>query len=349
MKSLIIKIISAAFALVLIVGVYLYSQDFRPIIYKLAESEGANLIEGTTTDPNEFKILFCGTGSPNRSPDRGQPCTALIANGKLFLFDAGEGAIGKLVEYDAPINELEAVFITHLHSDHMSGIAEVLHNTWLFGRTEDNNVIGPPGTEKLLDGIKKAYEDDIYERVRTVGEENELRGNNVFTGAKDIIVEGGNADIVYEKDGLVIKAFEVYHPDWPYAYGYRIEHQGKVIVISGDTAPSEGIKRYAKDADILIHEALNAEIFSHFGKQLDEIGGLLTSDRLERIAKVHTTTLELAQIAADIGVKDLYITHLIPAMPANTIADVFFTSGMDDIYSGNITVARDGQWIEMNP
>ena len=142
---------------VVAIGGYLYSQDFRPIIFAGVKSSIGELAASTQRDPEEFSILFCGTGSPNRTPDRGQPCTAMVANGKLFLFDAGEGAIGKLTEARAPTGVLEAIFLTHLHSDHISGVAEVLHNTWLYGRRTPVRVAGPAGTGDILKHFNGAY------------------------------------------------------------------------------------------------------------------------------------------------------------------------------------------------
>ncbi len=325
---------------------YLYSQDFRPLIYRAVEQTVAQVTASATVDKNDFKLLFCGTGSPNRTPDRGQPCTALVADGKLFLFDAGEGTTAQLTEFAAPTGALEAIFLTHLHSDHISGVAEVLHNTWLFGRRHITRTIGPPGTGKMLDGFTHAYEDDLHERTRVLGADN-LNNNIVFEGAQDVLVEGPDAKIVYEENGLVISAFLVDHPEWPQAYGYRIEYRDKIVVISGDTAPSDGIRRHAKGADALIHEAVNMEIFMYVGEQMEAQGGPMTKERMKRIASVHTPTKDLAEIARDTSVKNLIITHLIPAMPAIWIADVFFTAGMSDIYKGDIIVARDGQWTEV--
>ncbi len=332
---------------VLLVGfIYLCAQDFRPLIYKSAQHSVNQIVTNNQVEKDSFKLLFCGTGSPNRTPDRGQPCTAVIADGKLFLFDAGEGAISKLSEYGAPLDKLQGIFLTHLHSDHISGVAEVLHNTWLYGRRHTTEVIGPPGTESMIGHFEKAYDEDLHERMRVLGSEN-LNNQIVFSGARDVSVEGETSTAVYDRNGLVIRAFTVEHPDWSHAYGYRIEYHNKVIVISGDTRPSKNLVKYAKGADFLIHEALNTEIFNYVGEQMELQGGPITQDRMALIASVHTSTLELAKMASEADVSNLVITHLIPALPANWIANRFFTADMNDIYHGNIIVARDGQYIEL--
>jgi len=326
---------------------YLYSQDFRPLVFKITEQKVAQMVENATPDKEDFKLLFCGTGSPSRNVHRAQPCTALVANGKLFLFDAGEGAIAKLMEYGAPVGALDTIFLTHLHSDHMSGVAEVLHNTALYGRRHQVDTLGPPGTQKLIEGFAMAYHDDLEERQRVLGAEK-LDPGIVFSGAQDVLINKTEIKPLYKQDGLTISAFQIDHPDWPHAYGYKIEFNGKVIVISGDTRASDGIRTYAKGADILIHEALQADIFAHIGRQMDVQGASMSGDRFESIAAAHTTTIELAELSQQAQVKHLVITHLIPALPAIWLADRFFISGMDDIYDGKITIARDGQWMDVN-
>ncbi len=347
MKKVLKNTILGVVAIIFSGSVYLYLNDFRPLVYRATENSVARMVASGEEDDDKFQLLFCGTGSPNRTLDRGQPCTALIANGKLFLFDAGEGAIGKLSEYGAPLGQLQGVFLTHLHSDHVSGVAEVLHNTWLYGRDHGVEIIGPPGTEAMIKNFENAYSEDLHERIRVLGAEN-LNNETVFQAARDVAIEGTSATVVYNNEGLTIRAFLVDHPDWPNAYGYRIEHRNKVIVISGDTRPSDGIARYAENADILIHEALNTEIFEYIGKQMKLQGGPMSEGRIKLISSVHTSTLDLAEMASKAGVRNLIITHLIPAIPANWAADNFFTSGMHDIYNGNIIIARDGLYIEVS-
>lgn len=344
----------ATLAFVIITGgiaAYLYAQDFRPIIFGAVERGVGDVVASTQPNPDDFRLLFCGTGSPNRTPDRGQPCTGLVANGKLFLFDAGEGAIGKLSEYRAPTGALSAIFLTHLHSDHISGVAEVLHNTWLYGRRTPVSVTGPVGTQTLMRHIDAAYKLDLTERQRVLGAEG-IDPQLAFPAGRDIVVADVEGDPqlqpVFVEDGLTISAFLVDHPDWPQAFGYRIEHRGKVVVISGDTRPSTNVRHFSQDADLLIHEAMNMEVFTYIGEQLAHQGAPMPESRIERIASVHTTTTELAELAAAANVPHLVLTHLIPALPANWIADRFFVDTMDEIYDGEITVARDGQWLDLD-
>ncbi|MEM7359377.1 MAG: MBL fold metallo-hydrolase [Pseudomonadota bacterium] len=317
----------------------------------LAKATIARTVKNTdyanSADPSEVKLLFCGTGSPNRTPFRASPCLALIAYGDLYLFDAGEGAISKLHEFQAPVLRLRKIFLTHLHSDHMSGVAEVLHNTWLYGREKTATLVGPPGTKKLLAGIRTSYEDDLDERLHVLSTDG-VRSELAFPEAEDVEVAEDSITLVHKDDKLSIEAFQVVHPHWPHAYGYRIKVAGKTIVVSGDTTISPGVAKYAAGADYLVHEALNSTLMNLVGQELEKISVPISSDRIARIAEVHTDTLELAELAQTAQVKHLVLTHLIPPVPDIFPARQAFTSGMSDRYDGELTVAGDGLELRIN-
>ncbi len=327
-------------------ALWLHTVDYKPIVDRVVASTVAEQAYATTVSESDAKLLFCGTGSPSRSAERSGPCLALVARGEMFLFDAGEGAIGRLNEFQAPVLKLSKIFLTHLHSDHMSGTAEVLHNTWLYGRADPIELLGPPGTENLLAGIRLAYEDDITERMYVLAADG-VDPDLAFPVAEDIEVDGDEIVTVHEDGDFKIEAFRVNHPHWKSAYGYRIQVGGRTIVVSGDTTISDGVKRYAKNADLLVHEAFNQEFMSIAGEELEKIAVPVSAARIQRIAEVHSPTLALAEMAQEIGVKSLVLTHLIPPIPDIFIARRAFVAGMSDRYAGEITVAHDGLWLDL--
>ena len=339
-------IISLLLVVIASVFIWLHMVDYLPVVNKAVSATIAQQKYKTQIDDTDIKLLFCGTGSPSRSPVRAGPCLALIANGELFLFDAGEGAIGKLNEYQAPVLKLSKIFLTHLHSDHMSGVAEVLHNTWLFGRTKPATLVGPPGTGKFLSGIQLAYEDDIAERMHVLGADG-VDPDLAFSASQDVRISGDDLVTVHKDGNLMIEAFRVNHPEWEFAYGYRIQIGERTIVISGDTTVSEGVRRHARGADILIHEAMNLSFMSIAAQELEKLDVPISAARIARIADVHTPTLDLAKLAKETQVRSLVLTHLIPPIPDNFVARAAFTSGMSDVYEGKITVANDGLWIDL--
>ncbi len=295
---------------------------------------------------DSFEIVFCGTGSPQYQPDRGQPCLGIIAGGRLLVFDAGQGAAQGIQATGAPLIRLDTVFLTHLHSDHMSGLGDVLHNSWLYGRQSRVEVVGPPGTEDMLAGLHQYFAADTEERHDRIGEEYSDSSIGLGT-ARDVIVPGNRLVEVYNRDGIVVSAFRVDHPNWAHAFGYRIDYQGKSIVISGDTRRSDNLVRHAEGVDYLIHEALNTDMMATIADALRRTDAPLDPDRMDIIINTHTPTGELAELAAEAEVGHLVLTHFIPPIPANWIAEEAFAAGMDDIYDGPITLARDGMRLDL--
>lgn len=341
------KLLLFSVAAVLLVMGWLHSNDYMPLT-KIAIARVAGGSDyANTADPSEVKLIFCGTGSPNRNPFRASPCLALLVKGDLYLFDAGEGAIAKLHEYQAPVLRLRKVFLTHLHSDHASGVAEVLHNTWLYGRTQAVTLVGPPGTSKLLSGIRESYADDIAERMYVLGQDG-VKAELAFPAAEDVTVQKGQIKTIHQDEKVTIEAFQVNHPHWQYAYGYRIGVAGKTVVVSGDTTVSDGIRQFAREADYLIHEAMNTTLMKIVGQELEKTSVPISAARIQSIADVHTGTLELAALAQETRTQHLVLTHLIPPVPDIYPARKAFTSGMAERYSGTITVAADGMEIKLN-
>lgn len=331
----------------LIVGFLLVQANRSTIIASQIERQVGDAIAAQQVGDEVFEIIFCGTGSPQFQPDRGQPCTAIVADEKLFVFDTGQGAAQGLQSAAVPFHSLEAVFLTHLHSDHMSGLGDVLHNSWLYGRQQQVEIVGPPGTERLRDGVAESFAADLDERWNTLGSEYSEADTSMGTG-RDVLVDSDALRLVYEQDGIRISAFRVEHPNWAHAYGYKFEYQGKAIVISGDTRYAPNLIRHAQDVDILIHEALNVDMMQTISGALRKHGGGIDPERMNLIISVHTPTDELAKLATEAEVDHLVLTHLIPPIPANGFVEAEFTAGMDKLYEGDITVARDGMRIDMN-
>ncbi len=327
-------------------GLWLHHEDYFPVVEPAVRALVAGGNYASRDPGSETRLLFCGTGSPSRNPARSGPCLALIAGGKLYLFDAGEGAIGRLHEFEAPVLRLEKIFLTHLHSDHISGVAEVLHNTWLYGRQHPVALVGPPGTEEVLNGIRAVYHEDLTERMHVLAQDG-VDPAIAFSEAVEVTVDDQDAVVVVDKPGLKIEAFRVNHPAWHYAYGYKIQVANKIVVVSGDTTYSENLLKHARGADLLIHEALNTRMMKVAGATLAESGSGISESRIEDIAKVHTSTSALAELAAETDISHLLLTHLIPPIPDIYPARAAFISTMDQKFRGELTVAYDGLWVDL--
>jgi len=299
------------------------------------------------SDPESFELHFCGTGTPRFAADRSQPCLVVIAGEQTLLFDAGQGALWAMEAMHSPWMSLDAIFLTHLHSDHISGVGEVIQNGWVAGRRQPVNVFGPSGTEGVIAGFREVYKPDIAERSSTFGLDKAEADQQLWGAVEEIDIDDKEIHTVYNRDGVLVKAFQVEHPHWDQAYGYRIEYRGKTIVISGDTRASEQITRHAASADILVHEAYNRQMMTMAARAAGELALSTSPEVIDKIASVHTETHALADIAERAKVDKLIITHLIPPIPPSLPAEAYFVEGMSERYNGKIVVARDGMRVEL--
>ncbi|MFI5246569.1 MAG: MBL fold metallo-hydrolase, partial [Gemmatimonadales bacterium] len=179
------------------------------------------------------QIVMLGTGTPIPDPDRTGPSVAVIVDSVPYIFDAGTGIVRRAAAAQRAgvaglrMPALQRVFLTHLHSDHTLGLADLLFTPWIQGRTVPLEVYGPPGTQRLVNGIIDGNDEDIRERLAS-------SGGPAANGWKANVHEIGEG-MVYKDARVTIRAFAVQHSEWKFAYGYRIETPDRTIVISGDT------------------------------------------------------------------------------------------------------------------
>lgn len=218
----------------------------------LAQSRGASAADLSPTG-SETKVIFLGTGYPRPDPAAMGPSLAIVVRGRAYIVDAGPGVVRRAAaafeagEPALSADNLNIVFLTHLHSDHTLGLPDLLLTPWVVGRKAPLIVIGPKGTSNMLDNISRAWVEDIH--VRLEGGEG---GNR--TGYKSEVkeIEPGK---VYQDENVTVTAFRVSHGSWHDAFGFRFDTPDKSIVISGDTAAAADVMQAAcHGCDILIHE-----------------------------------------------------------------------------------------------
>jgi ribonuclease Z len=269
-----------------------------------------------------MQLVLLGTGYPYPSPERAGPSCAIAAAGRLFIVDAGRGIGMRLAAAGNPWSSIEAVFLTHLHSDHIDGLPDLFHSTWEFGKGEPFQLYGPKGTQSVADGILQFYGPDILVR-------RDLTERLSPEGAK-IKVHEIQEGVVFETPGEVkVTAFLVDHRPVEPAFGYRFDAGKHSIVISGDTRPSPNLIRFAEGADILVHEAY---------LRRSTVSGARWS-----IQDYHTSAREAGEMASKAKVKTLVLTHLIPA--GATEQD--FLDEARKAFGGKIIVGRDLMSIKL--
>lgn len=269
----------------------------------------------------QTKVVLLGTGFPRPDPNAWGPATAVVVGDRTFLVDAGVGVERRMAAAHLPINGPTALFITHLHSDHTLGLADLILTSWVMQRPGPLPAFGPPGLQPMVDHLMAAYAVDL--KVRTEGLEHETLDRS------RVDVHEIHPGVVYDSAGVKVTAFRVDHGPLV-AYGYRFDTPGRVVVISGDTRPSEDLVRASKGADILVHEVYSG---SHL-KVENRPGG---DDWPAYMKSLHTSDVELGGLAERIHPKLLVLTHVI-RMGAT---DEEMLAAVRQGFKGDVVMGRD--------
>jgi len=273
-----------------------------------------------------FRVTLLGTGNPRPAMSRFGPAILVEAGGRVFLFDCGRGATQRLYQLRIPFGGADALFLTHLHSDHTVGIPDLWLTGWVMGRKSALRVWGPPGTREMMAHLEQAYAFDVHMR-RDVDEG--LPGEGARIQAHD--VEPGTA---YEGEGVKVTAFAVDHGVVKPAYGYRVDFAGHSVVLSGDTRPSENLIRMAQGADVLIHEVLDLEAY----RAADQI---YTPEQVQKVIDHHTTAEQAGMVFTRVKPKLAVFSHIVPIDAPNVLA------ATRKNYSGWVEMGEDLMSIEI--
>jgi ribonuclease Z len=292
-------------------------------------------------EDGRLHVFTLGTGSPQLGGARMPVANAVIAGPEFLIVDAGEGASRTMGELRLPVQRITGVFITHWHSDHFAGLGQVLNQSWNADRNHEVQVHGPEGVERVMAGLYEMYADDI--RYRSIGEvEHNDPAYALGTAMTVRVPDGEPGAVVFDRNGVVVRAFRVDHGHIEPAYGYRVEYNGKSVVFSGDTVASPLVAAAAQGCDLLIHEALNLRLMQNAIVALRDLGNEVDARRAEGVIGYHADTLAVARIAAEANAGKLVLAHVIPAS-TNPLLNRLFVSGMEEYYAGPIVVAEDGQ------
>jgi len=195
-----------------------------------------------------MRVVLVGTGGPEINPVRFGYSTLIEAGGQRLLFDAGRGVVQRLYESRVNPREITQIFLTHLHNDHIEGLPTLWITPWfLLARDKSLEIWGPPGTKKMVKGMREMFSD--VEKRGGVNGFNKIE----YMDTKVTEIKAGS---VYEKDGLKVSAFNVSHGDGDPAVGYKIEYGDRSVVLSGDTVYSPNVVAAAKGADLLVHNVV---------------------------------------------------------------------------------------------
>ena len=280
-------------------------------------------------------VTLLGTGDPVPRVDRFGPAILVEAGEHQLLFDAGRGVTQRLVQLGHSLSDIDVVFITHFHSDHLSGLPDLWLSGWLpppWGqRSEPMRVIGPEGLSNILDGFRRAFDPDI--QIRLVDEQLPPRG--IEFDLREYSEDG----VVFDDEGVTVTAFAVDHGQYiKPSYGYRVDYGGRSVVLSGDTRFDENLIEAARGADVVIHEVAAAR---------EEM--LAFDERIQLILDHHTTPEEAGIVFDRVGPKLALYSHLTllssPDSPEVTVEELIQRTRTN--YSGRLLVGEDLMRLEI--
>jgi ribonuclease Z len=244
-----------------------------------------------------IEITLLGTGSPIPDPNRAGPATLVRAGGQVFLVDCGRGVLQRAAAVGVGAAGLSALLLTHLHSDHIGDLGDLLITRWISTFTPDPAplpIIGPPGTAETVEATLKAFGHDIGYRIAHHADLNEPPAVEVHEHT-----EGP----VWDRDGVTIRVAPTDHRPVAPTIGFRIESGATAVVLAGDTVPCTGLDELASGANALVHTVIRKDIV-----------GSIPQQRLQDICDYHSSVEQAAETAARAGVGTLVLTHYVPAL-----------------------------------
>lgn len=303
---------------------------------------GADL---ATELPDGLHVGVCGAGSPFPDELRLGPCTAVLAGKRLFIFDAGSGSARHIGKLGFLAGQVEGVFLTHFHSDHIDGLGELLLQRWIQGGHHRPPVVtGPEGVEQVVAGFVQAYTPDRGYRVEHHGDATVPASG---FGATARAFKGGETTVLLKEGDLEISAFPVQHAPVHPAVGYKIRYKNRSVVISGDTRKSPSLLTAARGVDLLLHEALSAPLVDVLRDGARASGRERLGKLFEDVKDYHASPVEAAETARDAGVRYLLLHHIVPTLPPLPGLERYFLGEAPNVFGGPIRVAKDGDFLSL--
>jgi ribonuclease Z len=265
-------------------------------------------------------VVLLGTGSPIPDPNRAGPATLVRAGGQNLLFDCGRGVVMRLAAAGTLPGLLNRLFLTHRHSDHMADLNDVITTRWVMSPAPAPlQITGPPGTVAFVQRTLAMLDEDFGYRIAHHAD---------LDTPPDCPVEEVLDGVVLEAPDLRIVAAPTDHRPVTPTVGYRVEADGKSVVIAGDTVPCEGLDRLCAGADVYVQTVIRPDLVQ-----------AIPAPRLQDILDYHSSCADAGKTATRAGVRTLVLTHPVPPPAPGTEAE--WVEQAAEHFDGEIMLAKD--------
>ncbi len=277
-----------------------------------------------------IEVTLLGTGSPIPDARRAGPSTLVRAGDQTFLVDCGRGVLMRTAALGIGANAISALLLTHLHSDHIADLGDVLISRWVSNFAPNQPplpIIGPPGTAEVVENTLKAFGPDIGYRIAHHAD---------LTAPPPVEVEEVTDGVVWGRDGVAITVAPTDHRPVAPTIGFRIEHNGASVVLAGDTVPCPTLDALAAGAGALVHTVIRKDLVEAMPMQ-----------RIRDICDYHSTVEQAADTAARAGVGILILTHYVPPIAPGQEDD--WRALAATVFDRQIEIGDDLHRVEVHP
>ncbi|WP_283613287.1 ribonuclease Z [Mycolicibacterium poriferae] len=277
-----------------------------------------------------IEVTLLGTGSPIPDARRAGPSTLVRAGDQTFLVDCGRGVLMRTAALGIGANAISALLLTHLHSDHIADLGDVLISRWVSNFAPNQPplpIIGPPGTAEVVENTLKAFGPDIGYRIAHHAD---------LTAPPPVEVEEVTDGVVWGRDGVAITVAPTDHRPVAPTIGFRVEHNGASVVLAGDTVPCPTLDALAAGAGALVHTVIRKDLVEAMPMQ-----------RIRDICDYHSTVEQAADTAARAGVGILILTHYVPPIAPGQEDD--WRALAATVFDRQIEIGEDLHRVEVHP
>jgi ribonuclease Z len=298
-----------------------------------------------------IRVVLCGTSSPLPTRAGAKSCNLVAIGGRFFVVDIGPEASENLAIWRIPTPKIEAVFLTHFHSDHIGELGELNVQGWAQGRQTPLNVFGPDGISSVVAGFNQAYGFDNGYRNALHSKDrgllplaaSKMQGNPVILPVQ-ADANGVRSAVIYDKDGIRVTAIETDHAPVKPALSYRFDYRGRSVVFTGDTVYYKPMVTASTGADVIVSEGQASHLQDIVASEAEAQGQKTLAQVLRDTRSYHITPVQAAKMANEARVRMLVFSHIAPPI-VNPIVTTPWLRGVSAVRPKGVIMGHDGMMI----